>query len=149
MPKRPKRPRKTPKTYKVYVVYSVHANEFYVGMSSKTGHAYENYYGSGSQTDKWEDKVKVTLAELPMKSAAKLGEICLQLRFRRDPRCINDMLNIRCRGSFLSDFDEWPLIESLDTLIKLRLRDHDERTATTDVEDNQEGQPGGDVSIPA
>ena len=128
--KRSKTP-KRPKTHKIYLTYSQEHNQFYVGVSCKMGKQYDDYYGSGSQTDSWSDKVKVTLAELDMKSASKLGELCLQIHFRRDPRCINDMLNIRCRGAFLTAFDERPIIQEVERIINEKLRDPEDQTGTS------------------
>ena len=70
-------------------------NEYYIGMTSKTGTPLENYFGSSKRSSAWEDKEKVILYETERKSEAKYLEAFLQMCHRSDERCVNDMLNLR------------------------------------------------------
>jgi len=106
--KKKKRVKKLKPTFKVYVSYFPD-NTYYIGFSSKSGNAYEKYFGSNSEVLEMVKKgnhgiVKETLAEFEKRSHAKMQEFLLQWQCRFDERCRNDMLNIRLRMSFLKDF---------------------------------------------
>lgn len=82
---------------------------YYIGFSTKTGNAYENYFGSNSEILRLVKEGnhglrKETIAEFDKRSYAKMQEFLLQWANRHDPRMRNDMINIRLRMSHLKDF---------------------------------------------
>ncbi len=48
---------------------------------------------------------KETIAKYEKKSHAKMQEFLLQWQQRKDPRCLNSMLNIRLNKEPLADFE--------------------------------------------
>ena len=105
-----RKPKKPKPTFKVYVTYFPD-NTYYIGFSTKMGKAYDKYFGSNKQILEMvkenpdEHKLtKVTLFETDKRSYAKMQEFLLQWQQRDDPRCKNDMINIRLRMSHLKDF---------------------------------------------
>ena len=48
---------------------------------------------------------KETIVEYEKKSHAKIQEFLLQWQQRKDPRCLNSMLNIRLNKEPLADFE--------------------------------------------
>lgn len=103
-----KKRKKIKPTYKVYVTYFPDG-EYYIGFSSKMGDAYDKYFGSNKGILEMvkEDHAleKETIAEFDKKSFAKMQEFLLQWQYRNDPLCLNDMINIRLRMSYLKDFE--------------------------------------------
>lgn len=104
--KRAKR-KATPKvkgSFKVYVTYFPDG-KYYIGFSTKTGDAYEKYFGSSKHVLEFEGELKKeTIAEFDKRSHARMQEFLLQWQQREDPLCLNDMVNIRLRMSHLKDF---------------------------------------------
>lgn len=102
-----KRKPKVKKTFKVYCT-TFPDNTYYIGFSTKMGKQYDNYYGSGKKVleYKGEELEKETIREFDKKSHARMAEFCLQWQNRHDPLCLNDMINIRLRMSFLTEFEE-------------------------------------------
>lgn len=105
--------KKVKPTYKVYCTYFPNG-EYYIGFSTKMGAAYDKYFGSNAEIlamVKGGDHglVKETIAEFDKKSFGKMQEFLLQWQNRHDPLMRNDMINIRLRMSYLSDFEpvEW------------------------------------------
>ena len=104
-----KRKPKVKPTHKVYCTYMPDGT-YYIGYSSKMGEAYEKYFGSNKQIlesvkNGEHGFTKETLFESPRKAEAKMQEFLLQWENRHDPRCLNDMINIRLRMSYLSNFE--------------------------------------------
>ena len=103
-----KRTKKVKPTHKVYCTY-LPDGTYYIGYSSKMGEAYEKYFGSNKQIlesvkSGKHSFTKETIFESPKKAEAKMQEFLLQWENRHDPRCLNDMINIRLRMSYLSNF---------------------------------------------
>ena len=106
---RPKR-RKTKgsretKLHRVYVTYFPD-DKYYIGYSAKPEKQYEKYFGSGRLVKEHAGElVKETVAVYKNRNQAKLQEMLMQLEYRNDERCINDMIHIRLRLSHIKDFD--------------------------------------------
>ena len=100
--------KKTPKTHRVYVTYFPDGR-YYIGYSCKDDKQYKKYYGSSRHIKEFlqehDDKEleKETIVEYKTRSEAKLQEMMLQLQYKDDSQCINDMLHIRIRLSFIKD----------------------------------------------
>ena len=113
--KRKKSPQKNAK-FRVYCTYFPDGS-YYIGFSTKTGEAYENYFGSSKHVLEFEGELKKeTIAEFNKRSHARMQEFLLQWQQREDPKCLNDMINVRLRLSFLKDFQplDWKPGESTD-----------------------------------
>ena len=112
-----KRKPKETKKHRVYCTYFPDGR-YYIGYSCKTDKQFEKYFGSST-------KIKTILAEAtanckpvlgatlltkeviieyPSRAPAKMQEFLLQWQQRHDENCINDMLHVRIRSSFLKDF---------------------------------------------
>ena len=110
------RPRKKPSIpYRVYVTY-LPDGRYYIGYSNKTDKLFEKYFGSAraikeviNTGDGPPSLYKEIIAEFTVKSHAKMQEFLLQWMYRDDPRCINDMIHIRLKMSYLTKFKfiEW------------------------------------------
>jgi len=103
-------PRKKPSIpYRVYVTY-LPDGRYYIGFSHKTDKLFENYFGSSGVIKEYikenESSLlsKEIIAEFSKKSHAKVQEFLLQWKCRDDPNCINDMIHLRLRLSYLKDF---------------------------------------------
>ena len=119
--------------YKVYIVTSKLNNSFYIGCTNKTGTALDNYFGSNKGSGSWEDKTKDIcrapelcryLFETERKSEARYLELFLQMVYRSDDRCVNDMLNIRTNFRWtkgLTDDDIFKIRENTSRLLEMRL----------------------------
>lgn len=97
------------KVHRVYVTY-FDDNKFYIGYSCKPEKQYETYFGSSTYVKQYEGQMrKETIAEYSSKSHAKAVEHILQWEHRNDPRCINQMWNVRLRLDHLKDLiiPEW------------------------------------------
>lgn len=104
MPK--KRKPKEKQIHRVYCTYFPNG-DYYIGYSGKNQKLYEKYYGSSKYVLEYEGELaKETIAEFEKKSWAKMQEFLLQWQQRHDPKCLNDMLNIRLRASHLTEFKE-------------------------------------------
>ena len=106
------------------MVFSKKNNEFYIGMTCKGGKALANYFGSNKRSSSWEDREKFIIYETTSKSEVRLMELILQLQFREDERCINEMLNIRTQAQFTKGLtDEYiaEILERAHTLLEMRL----------------------------
>ena len=105
------RPRKKPSNpYRVYVTY-LPDGRYYIGYSNKSPKLFEKYYGSSGVIKEYstEELNKEVIAEFDKKSHAKVQEFLLQWKYREDDKCINDMIHLRLRLSYLKDFQyiEW------------------------------------------
>ena len=104
-----KRVKKQKPVFKVYCTYFPDQT-YYIGFSTKTGTAYEKYFGSNSDILRMvkegnHELRKETIAEFDKRSFAKMQEFLLQWQCRKDPNCRNDMINIRLRMSHLTEFE--------------------------------------------
>ncbi len=84
--------------YKVYITY-YETGEYYIGVTSKSGVHFDNYFGSNNTDLKVSHKD--ILFHTHNKSDAKLMELIYQLRSFADNKCLNKMLNIRLRRDFI------------------------------------------------
>ena len=101
------RPRKKPSNpYRVYVTY-LPDGRYYIGFSHKSPKLFEKYYGSSGVIKEYssDELNKEVIAEYDKKSHAKMQEFLLQWKYRDDERCINDMIHLRLRLSYLKDFE--------------------------------------------
>ena len=107
--KKTKKKPKEKQTHRVYVTYFPNG-DYYIGYSGKTQKLYEKYYGSSKYVLEYEGQLdKDTIAEYEKKSHAKMCEFLLQWQQRKDPKCLNSMLNIRLNKEPLATFEpiEW------------------------------------------
>jgi len=114
-----KRKKKPIQTHRVYCTYFPDGR-YYIGYSCKTDKQFEKYFGSSTKikTVLEESKAeggnallvselltKEVIIEYPTRAPAKMQEFLLQWQQRHDENCINDMLHVRIRASFLKDFE--------------------------------------------
>ena len=107
--KKTKKKPKEKQIHRVYVTYFPNG-DYYIGYSGKTQKLYEKYYGSSKYVLEYEGQLdKETIAEYEKKSHAKMCEFLLQWQQRKDPKCLNSMLNIRLNKEPLATFEpiEW------------------------------------------
>lgn len=106
-----KRKKKVKPTFKIYCTYFPD-DTYYIGFSTKMGPAYEKYFGSNKailemvKGNPDHGLIKETIAEYDKRSYARIAEFLLQWSNRHDDRCLNDMINVRLRMSYLKDFIE-------------------------------------------
>ena len=101
-----KRKKGLPKVHRVYCTYFPDGR-YYIGYYGKPDKQFEKYFGSSSIVKEYEGQLtKEVIREFNSKAHAKMQEFLLQWKFRYDPLCLNDMLNIRLRASHLSSFKE-------------------------------------------
>tara|TARA_R110002050_G_scaffold32034_1_gene82470 strand:- start:352 stop:681 length:330 start_codon:yes stop_codon:yes gene_type:complete len=101
--------KKEPKKHRVYCTYFPDGR-YYIGYSCKTDKQFEKYFGSSTTVKEYGDELKKeVIKEFPSRAPAKMQEFLLQWQQRHDDRCVNDMLHVRIRASFLKDFEpiEW------------------------------------------
>ena len=78
---------------------------YYIGYSCKTDKQFEKYFGSSTIVKESNDELqKEVIAEYDKSAPAKMQEFLLQWQQRHDELCLNDMLHIRIRSSFLKEF---------------------------------------------
>jgi|TARA_R110000803_G_scaffold85862_1_gene152279 hypothetical protein len=96
--KKKKKKLKRQSVYKVYKIYYT-TGEYYIGLTSKTGNAFNNYWGSNSTTliHSYKDVIYIT----HNKSDAKLVELLYQLQSFYKKDCLNKMLHVRLRRDFI------------------------------------------------
>ena len=96
--------------YRVYVTY-LPDGRYYIGFSHKSPKLFEKYYGSSGVIKEYssDELTKEVIAEFDKKSHAKMQEFLLQWKYKDDERCINDMIHIRLKMSYLTEFKfiEW------------------------------------------
>ena len=96
--------------YRVYVTY-LPDGRYYIGFSHKSPKLFEKYYGSSGVIKEYssDELTKEVIAEFDKKSHAKMQEFLLQWKYKDDERCINDMIHIRLKMSYLTEFEfiEW------------------------------------------
>tara|TARA_B100001093_G_C26544113_1_gene891626 strand:+ start:335 stop:685 length:351 start_codon:yes stop_codon:yes gene_type:complete len=103
--KKRKTKRKEKQVHRVYCTYFPNG-DYYIGYSGKTEKLYEKYYGSSKYVLEYKGLLeKETIVEYEKKSHAKIQEFLLQWQQRKDPKCLNSMLNIRLNKEPLADFE--------------------------------------------
>ena len=96
---------KEKKKHRVYCTYFPDGR-YYIGYSCKTDKQFEKYFGSSAIVkESTEHLKKEIIAEYDTMAPAKMQEFLLQWQQRHDDCCINDMLHVRIRSSFLKDFE--------------------------------------------
>ena len=96
---------KEKKKHRVYCTYFPDGR-YYIGYSCKTDKQFEKYFGSSTIVKESIDNLKKEIiAEYDTRAPAKMQEFLLQWQQRHDDCCINDMLHVRIRSSFLKDFE--------------------------------------------
>ena len=114
-----KRKKKPIQTHRVYCTYFPDGR-YYIGYSCKTDKQFEKYFGSSTKIKAVLEEskeaggnallvsellTKEVIIEYPSRAPAKMQEFLLQWQQRHDDNCINDMLHVRIRASFLKDFE--------------------------------------------
>ena len=100
-----KRKIKEKKKHRVYCTYFPDGR-YYIGYSCKTDKQFEKYFGSSTKVKDYEEELKKeVIKEYETRAPAKMQEFLLQWQQRHDPSCVNDMLHVRIRASFLKDFE--------------------------------------------
>ena len=100
-----KRKVKEKKKHRVYCTYFPDGR-YYIGYSCKTDKQFEKYFGSSTIVKEYEEELKKEIIkEFPTRAPAKMQEFLLQWQQRHDDNCVNDMLHVRIRASFLKDFE--------------------------------------------
>ena len=96
---------KEKKKHRVYCTYFPDGR-YYIGYSCKTDKQFEKYFGSSAIVkESTEHLKKEIIAEYDTRAPAKMQEFLLQWQQRHDDCCINDMMHVRIRSSFLKDFE--------------------------------------------
>ena len=92
------------KKHRVYCTYFPDGR-YYIGYSCKNDKQFKNYFGSSTIVKKYKGKLKKEIiTEYETRAPAKMQEFLLQWQYRNDTNCLNDMLHIRLRLSYLKDF---------------------------------------------
>jgi len=104
--------KRKPREKKVHRVYCTlfPDGRYYIGYSCKPEKQYEKYFGSSNIVKEYDGELtKETIAVFDSKAHAKMQEFLLQWHQRHDELCLNDMINIRLRMTFLKEFQplEW------------------------------------------
>ena len=102
---------KTKKVFRVYCTYTPDG-QYYIGFSSKPDAQYEKYFGSNrtilnevKENPDTHGYTKETIGVFEKQSHAKFVEAMLQIKYRHDEQCLNDMLHLRLRLSYLKDVE--------------------------------------------
>ena len=99
--------KKKSKELKVHRVYCTYFPDqrYYIGYSCKTEKLFEKYYGSSTLVKEHTGTLeKEVISVYQNKNEAKIQEFLLQWQCRQDPLCLNDMIHIRLRLKYLSEF---------------------------------------------
>lgn len=110
-----KRKVKPKKVFRVYCSYHPDGS-YYIGFSSRPDKQFEKYFGSRKEI--LEDVkanpdshgyTKEVIGIYEKQSHAKFVEALLQIQYRHDERCLNDMIHIRGRFSWVKEIEapEW------------------------------------------
>ena len=119
MKKKKKKSKRVSKIHRVYVTYFPDGR-YYIGYSCKPEKQFEKYFGSSSiikETD--ETLQKEVILQTSKRNHAKIQEFLLQWQCRHDSMCLNDMIHIRLRLKYLSEFTPviWAPRHSKDTFV--------------------------------
>ena len=119
---RRKKTKREPKIHRVYCTY-FSDGRYYIGYSCKTEKQFEKYFGSSSIVTEAiqnnETLQKEVILQTPNRNEAKIQEFLLQWQCRHDSLCLNDMIHIRLRLKYLSEFTPvvWAPKHSTDTFV--------------------------------
>lgn len=119
---RRKKTKREPKIHRVYCTYFPDGR-YYIGYSCKTEKQFEKYFGSSSIVTEAiqnnETLQKEVILQTPNRNEAKIQEFLLQWQCRHDSLCLNDMIHIRLRLKYLSEFTPivWVPKHSTDTFV--------------------------------
>ena len=119
---RRKKTKREPKIHRVYCTYFPDGR-YYIGYSCKTEKQFEKYFGSSSIVTEAiqnnETLQKEVILQTPNRNEAKIQEFLLQWQCRHDTLCLNDMIHIRLRLKYLSEFTPvvWAPRHSTDTFV--------------------------------
>ncbi len=119
---RRKKTKREPKIHRVYCTY-FSDGRYYIGYSCKTEKQFEKYFGSSSIVTEAiqnnETLQKEVILQTPNRNEAKIQEFLLQWQCRHDTLCLNDMIHIRLRLKYLSEFTPvvWAPKHSTDTFV--------------------------------
>ena len=110
--KRRKKKAVRPSEHRVYCTYFPDGR-YYIGYSCKPQRQWEKYWGSSREIKEYTTNTPIEQQALKKelivtyknKNQAKLQEMLLQLQHRYDDNCINDMIHIRLRLKYLTDFE--------------------------------------------
>ena len=104
---RRKKTKREPKIHRVYCTY-FSDGRYYIGYSCKTEKQFEKYFGSSSIVTEAiqnnETLQKEVILQTPNRNEAKIQEFLLQWQCRHDTLCLNDMIHIRLRLKYLTEF---------------------------------------------
>jgi hypothetical protein len=110
---------KEPKLHRVYCTYFPD-RRYYIGYSCKSEKLFEKYFGSSTIVKEYTNELeKEVISVYKNKNEAKIQEFLLQWQCRHDPLCLNDMIHIRLRLKYLSEFTPivWAPRHNLDSFI--------------------------------
>ena len=99
--------KKKSKELKVHRVYCTYFPDqrYYIGYSCKSEKLFEKYYGSSTLVKEHTGELeKEVISIYQNKNEAKIQEFLLQWQCRQDPLCLNDMIHIRLRLKYLTEF---------------------------------------------
>ena len=118
--KRRKKKSKEKKVHRVYCTYFPD-KRYYIGYSCKSEKLFEKYYGSSTLVKEHTGELeKEVISVYKNKNEAKIQEFLLQWQCRHDSLCLNDMIHIRLRLKYLSEFVPivWAPRHSSDTFVR-------------------------------
>ena len=119
MKKKKKKSKRVSKIHRVYVTYFPDGR-YYIGYSCKPEKQFEKYFGSSSVIKETSDELqKEVILQTSKRNHAKIQEFLLQWQCRHDSMCLNDMIHIRLRLKYLSEFTPviWAPRHSKDTFV--------------------------------
>ena len=128
--KRTKRKSIETKLHRVYCTYFPD-KRYYIGYSGKTEKLFEKYYGSSKLVTEYKGELeKEVILTTPNKNYAKIQEFLLQWQCRHDSLCLNDMIHLRLRLKYLSEFESvvWSPRHSTDTFVRTIRGEYKKRT---------------------
>ena len=102
----PKKKKKPKMIYKVYLT-KLEDGRFYIGYTGKEGKALDRYFGSSKTIKEYKGKKeKVILDKYEKISHAQYREMLLQIKYLKDPMCINGTIRCQLLIKGLQDFEE-------------------------------------------
>jgi hypothetical protein len=130
LPKPRKKKTSEKKQHRVYVTYFPD-KRYYIGYSGKTEKLFGKYYGSSKLVTEYKGELeKEVILTTPNKNYAKIQEFLLQWQCRHDSLCLNDMIHLRLRLKYLSEFESvvWSPRHSTDTFVRTIRGEYKKRT---------------------
>ena len=130
LPKPRKKKTSEKKQHRVYVTYFPD-KRYYIGYSGKTEKLFGKYYGSSTLVKEHTGELeKEVISVYKNKNEAKIQEFLLQWQCRHDDLCLNDMIHLRLRLKYLSEFESvvWSPRHSTDTFVRTIRGEYKKRT---------------------